>query len=112
MPSRDARLTRRSLNRATLARQMLLARQTVTPTAAIRRLAGMQAQVPRPPFVGLWTRLEGFRREGLVRAIERRQVVHGTLMRGTIHLVAREDFIAWRPAIQPVLTRAMESVLR
>ncbi len=112
MSSTERTLNRRALNRATLARQMLLSRAALAPTAAIRQLAGVQAQVPRPPFVGLWTRLKGFRREDLARTIECREVVRGTLMRGTIHLVARDDFLAWRPTIQPVLTRAMESVLR
>src|SRR5262245_1717474 len=98
----DARLTTRALNRATLERQMLLTRQTFVPDAAIEKLAGLQAQVPRPPFVGLWTRLQDFRREHLARAIALRQVVRGTLMRGTIHLVSRADFIAWRPTVQPV----------
>jgi hypothetical protein len=47
-------LTRRALNRAVLARQMLLAREKVKPVAAIERLCGMQAQLARPPFIGLW----------------------------------------------------------
>ena len=60
-PSEPARtLTLRELNRATLARQMLLARQKTTPVDVIERLAGMQAQIPRPPFIGLWTRLARF----------------------------------------------------
>src|ERR1043165_9241384 len=51
-------LTRRALNRATLARQMLLEREAIDPVRAVERLAGMQAQAPRPPFIGLWTRLQ------------------------------------------------------
>ena len=58
-------MTRRALNRATLARQMLLRREAVSPVRAVERLAGLQAQVPRPPFVGLWSRVDGFRREDL-----------------------------------------------
>jgi hypothetical protein len=104
-------LSLRALNRATLARQLLLRREKLKVVAAVERLAGMQAQIPRPPFIGLWSRVEGFRRGDLVRAIERREIVRGTLMRGTIHLVSRKDFIEWRPAIQPVLTRVMTSVL-
>jgi hypothetical protein len=90
---------------------MLLRREKVTVVAGVERLAGMQAQIPRPPFIGLWTRIDGFRREDLVRAIDRRDVVRGTLMRGTIHLVSGKDYVAWRPTIQPGLTRAMTSYL-
>jgi hypothetical protein len=107
----DQPLSLRALNRATLARQLLLRREKLQPVPALERLAGLQAQMPRPPFIGLWSRLEGFRREDLVGAIERREAIRGTMMRGTIHLMARKDFVAWRPVIQPVLTRGMESVL-
>ena len=108
----DKPLSLRALNRATLARQLLLHRQKVKVRTAVERVAGMQAQVPRPPFIGLWSRVEGFRREDLVRAIDAREIVRGTLMRATIHLVSRRDFIDWRPTIQPVLTRLMKSVLK
>jgi hypothetical protein len=108
----DTSLTQRALNRATLARQMLLGREKITVVTAVERLAGMQAQIPRPPFIGLWSRIEGFTRDDLARAIDRRDIVRGTLMRGTIHLVSRKDFIAWRPTIQPVLTKAMTSLLK
>ena len=104
-------LTLRALNRATLARQLLLRRERVKVVRAVERVAGMQAQIPRPPFIGLWSRLDGFRRGDLVGAIDRREIVRGTLMRATIHLVSRTDFIEWRPTVQPVLTRLMNSVL-
>lgn len=97
------KLTRRALNRATLARQMLLRRERIAPLDAIARLAGMQAQVPKPPFVGLWTRLEKFDAADLRALIAKRKVVRATLMRGTIHLVTTQDFLAWRMPIQPVL---------
>jgi hypothetical protein len=105
-------LSRRALNRATLARQMLLRREKVKPATAIERLAGMQAQLARPPFIGLWSRIEDFRRDSLTRAIERREVVRGTMMRGTLHLVSREDFISFRPVLQPMLSQGMTAVLR
>lgn len=108
----EALLTRRALNRATLARQMLLQREKVKTVAAIERLAGMQAQLARPPFVGLWSRVEGFKREDLIKVVERREVVRGTLMRATIHLVSRKDFLLFRPALQPMLSSAMKSILR
>jgi DNA glycosylase AlkZ-like len=100
----DKLLTRRELNRATLARQMLLARENVTPVAAVERLAGMQAQLARPPFVGLWSRIEGFTRDALIAAVERRAIVRGTLMRGTIHLMSRRDFVRFRQTLQPALS--------
>jgi winged helix DNA-binding protein len=105
-------LTLRALNRATLARQLLLQRQKSKLVTVVERVAGLQAQVPRPPFIGLWSRMEGFQRSDLVAAIDRREIVRGTLMRATIHLVSRNDFIEWRTTIQPVLTRLMNSVLR
>ena len=104
-------LSLRTLNRTTLARQLLLRREKVKVATAVQRVAGLQAQIPRPPFIGLWSRVDGFRRADLIRAIDRRDIVRGTLMRGTIHLVSRQDFIDWRPVIQPVLTRVMMSVL-
>jgi hypothetical protein len=105
-------LSRRALNRATLARQMLLRREKVKPAKAIERLAGLQAQLARPPFIGLWSRLERFDRQSLTRAIERRDVVRGTMMRATLHLVSRGDFVAFRPVLQPMLSQSMRSVFR
>ncbi len=104
-------LTPRELNRATLARQMLLAPEAVSPLKAIERLAGLQAQEARPPFIGLWTRLEKFRREDLTRLLQRRKVVRATAMRATIHLMSAKDFVRLRPALQPALSSALQSVL-
>jgi len=103
-------LTLRELNRATLARQLLLERQTIPALDAVERLAGLQAQVPSPPYVGLWTRLRDFRREELTHLMEERQVVRATLMRATLHLMAAEDYLLLRPALQPALTRSMNSI--
>jgi len=94
-------LTRMQLNRATLARQMLLEREPVTAVAAIERLAGMQAQEPRHPFTGLWTRVEGFRCEELLQALHGREVVRATLMRSTLHLMSAADYVRLRMALQP-----------
>ena len=102
-----ATLTNRALNRATLARQMLLGRQKIKPLAAIEKLAGLQAQLARPPFIGLWSRIEGFRREDLLRLIERGDVVRATWIRATIHLLSRRDFITFRSTIQAALSGGM-----
>jgi hypothetical protein len=108
-------LTTRQLNRALLARQMLLAREengALGALNAVERLAGLQAQVARPPFVGLWTRLGGFRREDLLALLQRREVVRVTAMRGTLHLLSARDYVDLRGALQPGLTRGMQSILR
>ena len=85
-------LTQRELNRATLARQLLLQRTRTTVLPAIEQLAGLQAQWPPSPYVGLWSRLQGFRRESLERAIVRGDVIKPTVMRGTLHLVTARDY--------------------
>ena len=85
-------LSLRELNRATLARQMLLERKRIGVVPAVERLAGMQAQWAPAPYVGLWTRVDGFRRETLERALLARRIVRAVLMRGTIHLVSLADY--------------------
>ncbi|MBA3615894.1 MAG: winged helix DNA-binding domain-containing protein [Rubrobacteraceae bacterium] len=89
---------------------MLLDRQAIPVLDAVERLAGLQAQVTSPPYVGLWTRLRDFRREDLTRLMEERQVVRATLMRATLHLMTAEDYLLLRPALQPALTRSMNSI--
>jgi Winged helix DNA-binding domain len=85
-------LSLRELNRATLARQLLLGRKRLSPTAVIERLVGMQAQSPRAPYVGIWTRTTSFRREALERELARAAVVKATVMRQTLHLLTRRDY--------------------
>jgi hypothetical protein len=85
-------LTLRELNRATLARQLLLDRKRIGVVPAIERVAGLQAQWPPSPYVGLWSRLAGFKRETLERAIRNGEVVKPSVMRGTLHLVTARDY--------------------
>ena len=102
----------RALGRATLARQMLLAREKHDVVDAVERLGGLQAQLPRPPFVALWARLDGFTRDRLHDAVRARTVVRATMMRGTLHLVSARDFVRFRAALQPMLSASMAAVLR
>ncbi|HYM57485.1 MAG TPA: winged helix DNA-binding domain-containing protein [Solirubrobacteraceae bacterium] len=85
-------LSRRELNRALLARQLLLERGRMPLARALERAGGIQAQYAPSMYVGLWTRLEDFERDALTAALERRSVVQATLMRSTIHLVSRGDY--------------------
>jgi len=105
-------LTLRQLNRATLARQLLLARERLAPVEAVERLGGLQAQEPKPAFAALWTRLQGFERAPLHAALMDRSVVRGTMMRATLHLTSTGDYAALRTALQPMLTGAMDAILR
>ena len=108
----DRVLTLRELNRATLARQLLLERRRLPVPKAIERLAGLQAQWPPSPYVALWSRLEGFRRERLTRALLRRHVVKATAMRITLHLLSAEDYVLFAGALKAPwvaqLSRRME----
>lgn len=90
-------LTRRHLNRALLARQLLLERSTMSIPEAVEQVGGLQTQYAPSGYVGLWTRLTDFRRQALTVALEERSVVQATLMRSTIHVVSAREF--WRYAL-------------
>jgi hypothetical protein len=88
----------RELNRATLARQLLLQRDRLAVADAVDRLGGLQAQEPKPPFVALWSRLEAFEREELHSA--------------TLHLASAKQYAALRPVLDDVMARAMSGALK
>jgi len=88
----DRVLTDRELNRALLARQLLLERVRIAVPRTVERLCALQAQYSPSPYVAVWSRIEGFRKEQLTRALERRQVVKATLFRTTLHIVSARDY--------------------
>jgi Winged helix DNA-binding domain len=90
--SEERTLTTRDLNRAVLGRQLLLSRADISIPRALERIGGIQAQYAPSMYVGLWSRLADFDRARLTRALERRVVVQGTLLRSTIHLVSSGDY--------------------
>jgi len=96
-------LSRRELNRALLTRQLLLDRPRLPVARALERVAGLQAQDARAPYIGLWSRLDGFGRTELTRALRARRIVKATLMRGTLHLVSARDYGFFLPALLPTL---------
>jgi hypothetical protein len=87
-------LTLRELNRTVLLRQLLLRRERLPVPRAIERVAALQAQWAPAPYLALWSRMEGFERRALERALARGGVVKGLLMRATMHLVSARDY-AW-----------------
>lgn len=108
----DRILRLRELNRATLARQLLLERQSLTVPEAIERLVGLQAQLASAPYVGLWTRLADFRRESLAELIENRKIVKATFIRGTLHLLTAEDYVRFRTTLHPLLIEAASTIAK
>lgn len=92
MSEAEGRLSTRDLNRALLARQQLLERRPEEIAVTLRRICGVQAQYAPAMYVGLWSRVEGLARGAVTAGLERREVLQGTLMRATIHLVAAGDY--------------------
>jgi hypothetical protein len=102
-------LTTRAINRATLARQLLLERTTTPLTGVLEHLVGLQAQTPHTAYVGLWSRIAGFRPDELSELMLSHEVVRIALMRSTIFLVTARDAWALRPLIQVVHDRMFQS---
>ena len=98
MPADDLRtLTQRELNRTLLERQLLLERSSRSIVEAVEQVGGLQTQYAPSGYVGLWTRLAGFERDALTRALQDGSVIQATLMRTTIHMVSRAEY--WRFAM-------------
>ena len=108
MPTK-AILSRRALNRATLSRQLLLDRSSLRPYDAIRALAGLQAQAPLAPHVGLWSRLRDYSPAVLDGLYDARRVVRSNLMRATVHLVTAEDALEWQALVAQVGAKSVQA---
>jgi hypothetical protein len=93
-------LSTRELNRALLARQLLLGRARVPVTRAIERVGPLHAQGVESTYVNLWSRIEGFQREQLTRAIERGTVLRGNLQRNTLHLHSAREYPLYHAALR------------
>ena len=111
-------VTRAALNRALLARQLLLERRRLSLPRAVEQVGCIQAQYAPSTYVGLWSRVDGLERDAVTRALERRTLVQATLMRNTIHLVSRADYwplviavrserMAWSRSVQRTDERAV-----
>jgi hypothetical protein len=93
-------LTVRELNRALLARQLLLERSRLSPVAAIERVGPLHAQGVESTYVNLWSRIHEFRRDQLSRALECGTVVRGSLLRNTLHLVSAREHPVYVAALR------------
>ncbi|GBG11526.1 hypothetical protein PAT3040_06349 [Paenibacillus agaridevorans] len=100
-------LSRKSLNRTLLHRQLLLERSALSPLEAVEQLVGLQAQSPKPPYYALWSRLHNFEPSMLAELLLGRDVVRIALMRSTIHLVSARDCLSFRSVLQPVQNRLL-----
>src|SRR5262245_31290320 len=102
-------LSNRALNRATLARQLLLEPSALDPLTAIGHLIGLQAQVPTNPHIALWSRLSSFDTTHIDELLTERRVVRSAALRGTIHLFTADDCLDIWPLCQPVLERELHN---
>ena len=109
MPTAEPPARLRARNRATLDRQLLLNRSPMSTPDAVARLVGLQAQAANAPYLGLWSRLDGFALGDLTRLLENRSVVRSSTLRGTQHLVAAADYGWLRPLLAPTVERAQRA---
>jgi hypothetical protein len=101
-----SRITARQLNRATLARQMLLRREPLGVVDALRRVMALQAQEPASPYIALWNRIEAFDPADLDRAFADYAVVKASMMRITLHAVAAKDYPPFHATVTASLRAA------
>lgn len=102
-------LSNRQLNRTTLARQLLLDRASISVIDATRQLVAWQSQIPNPPYIGLWTRLENFQRDDLTQLMQDRKIVRTAWLRSTLHLMTADDHQNFRDILFPALIRAYKA---
>ncbi|NYD49581.1 hypothetical protein BJY14_005564 [Actinomadura luteofluorescens] len=102
-------LDRRTLNRAALERQLLLERSRMPVLDAVERLVAIQAQETNMPYIGLWTRLEGFRRDDLTGLLYDRSAVRSSILRGTQHMASAADYLWMRPLVEESLLRGRQA---
>ncbi len=102
-------VTLRQLNRSLLARQCLLTRERSDAKSLIAQLVALQSQIPNPPYIGLWTRLQGFEKQRLTALLDSREVVRAPLLRSTLHLLTAEDHQQFQADIQPALARGLRA---
>jgi hypothetical protein len=105
-------LSTRELNRALLARQLLLKQPKQSITRAVERIGGLQTQYAPSGYVGLWSRLEGLRRSALTNSLEQKRVIQASLMRVTIHMVSARDYILFAAGIRRANRRWWLSIQR
>lgn len=103
-------MTNRQLNRALLARQMLLKREQAAIPETLKRIGSLQAQMSRPPYVALWSRIEGFERSALTRLFQERVLVKATSNRGTLHILSGKDYLAWRASFAEMFQASFSAV--
>lgn len=93
-------ISQRQLNRSLLVRQGLVEAYDAPVPQVLEQVGGLQAQYAPSMYIGLWSRMRVFSRAELTRALEAREVVQATLLRGTIHLVSAADYWLFSTAVR------------